>query len=72
MRIDRLLRALGLDAALLDRPIAQLSTGELQRLALARALSDEPRVLLLDEPCASLDPTSAAMVEELIDFQILF
>ena len=58
VRIDRLLRALGLDAALLDRPIAQLSTGERQRLALARALSDEPRVLLLDEPCASLDPTS--------------
>jgi UDP-glucose/iron transport system ATP-binding protein len=71
VRIDRLLRALGLDAALLDRPIAQLSTGERQRLALARALSDEPRVLLLDEPCASLDPTSAAMVEELIKFQIL-
>ena len=69
VRIDRLLRALGLDAALLDRPIAQLSTGERQRLALARALSDEPRVLLLRRPCASDRPRR--LVEELIKFQIL-
>lgn len=70
-KLDRLLRALGLDAALLDRQISALSTGERQRLALVRALLDEPKVLLFDEPAAALDPTSAALVEELIRFQIL-
>lgn len=67
----RLLRSLALDQALLDRPIAQLSTGERQRLALVRAMIDEPRVLLLDEPTAALDATNAALVEELIRFQLL-
>ena len=70
-KLDRLLSAVGLESALLDRPIAQLSTGERQRLGLVRAIADEPRVLLLDEPTSALDAQAAALAEELIKFQIL-
>ncbi len=67
----KLMHALNLGPELLDRPIAKLSTGERLRLAFVRALIDEPRALLLDEPTASLDPTNAALVEELIRYQLL-
>jgi ABC-type iron transport system FetAB ATPase subunit len=70
-KLDRLLSAVGLEAALLDRPISELSTGERQRLGLVRAIADEPRVLLLDEPTSALDAQAAALAEELIKFQIL-
>jgi len=50
----------------LDQPAPNLSGGQQQRLCIARALSIDPPVLLMDEPVSSLDPISAAKIEELI------
>jgi ABC-type cobalamin/Fe3+-siderophores transport system ATPase subunit len=64
--VDDVLPRLGL-APLADRLLATLSGGEKQRAVLARALAQQPRVLLLDEPTAALDLGHSQQVLDLID-----
>lgn len=51
----------------LDSPGTGLSGGQQQRLCIARAIAVSPEVILMDEPCSSLDPIATAKVEELLD-----
>ena len=61
---------LGLRAGIFEQPVRLCSTGERQRLALLRALAANPRVLLLDEPTASLDAQAVSSVEALLRDQL--
>ena len=51
----------------LEEPGTSLSGGQQQRLCIARAISVNPEIILMDEPCSALDPIATAKIEELID-----
>ncbi len=64
-RCDRLLGEFGLEH-LRDEPAIRLSGGERRRLEIARALATEPRIILLDEPFAGVDPISVAEIQQIV------
>ncbi len=64
-RVDALLREYELEA-LVDTRCGVLSSGEQTRLALAKAMLNRPKLLLLDEPTASLDPSAADLIRRRI------
>ncbi len=64
-RVDELLALVGLTSAR-DRRLAGYSKGMLQRIGLAQALVQEPKLVVLDEPTAGVDPAGAREIRDLI------
>ncbi|MEZ6114892.1 MAG: ABC transporter ATP-binding protein [Pirellulaceae bacterium] len=64
-RADRLIERFGLNVRRSHRP-SQLSAGERQRVAMARALLNQPRLLLADEPTGNLDPENAGTLLDML------
>lgn len=62
----RAFEALGFSRAVMGWQVSRCSSGEKQRLSLLRTLVNQPRVLLLDEPTANLDPEKVRCVEQLV------
>jgi len=68
--VEQSLRKAGLFGEVKDRlsdPGTGLSGGQQQRLCIARAISVNPEVILMDEPCSALDPIATARIESLIE-----
>jgi len=68
--VERSLRAAALWEEVKDRlheSALGLSGGQMQRLCIARAIANRPKVLLMDEPCSALDPIATMRIEELIN-----
>jgi len=69
-RLDERIAALASDlelGAFLDRPHGSLSSGQVTRVSLAKALLNEPRLLILDEPTVSLDPDTGDWVRSFLE-----
>ncbi len=78
-KIDKLFKQVGLDTKLKDRFASELSGGQLQRVVIAMALENQPKLIMLDEPTTALDPQTKILILELLKtlqqkfhFKILF